>query len=34
MGRFAAILPELILSFGGIILMMIAAFAGRRGSSL
>jgi NADH-quinone oxidoreductase subunit N len=34
MGRFAPILPELILSIGGTILMMIAAFAGRRGSSL
>src|SRR4051794_24995466 len=34
MGRFAAILPELILSFGGIVLMMVAAFTGRRGSSL
>jgi NADH-quinone oxidoreductase subunit N len=34
MGRFAAFLPELILSIGGIVLMMVAAFAGRRGSSL
>jgi len=34
MGRFAAILPELILSIGGTILMMVAAFAGRRGSGL
>ena len=32
MGRFAALLPELILSIGGTILMMIAAFTGRRGS--
>jgi NADH-quinone oxidoreductase subunit N len=32
MGRFAAILPELILSIGGVILMILAAFAGRRGS--
>jgi NADH-quinone oxidoreductase subunit N len=32
MGRFAAILPELILSIGGVILMMLAAFTGRRGS--
>ena len=32
--RFAALLPELILSIGGTILMMVAAFAGRRGSSL
>ena len=31
MGRFAPILPELILSIGGIVLMMVAAFAGRRG---
>ena len=34
MGRFAAILPELILSIGGTILMMVAAFAGRRGAGL
>jgi NADH-quinone oxidoreductase subunit N len=33
MGRFAPLLPELILSIGGTILMMIAAFTGRRGSS-
>ena len=32
MGRFASILPELILSIGGTILMIAAAFAGRRGS--
>jgi NADH-quinone oxidoreductase subunit N len=33
--RFAApLLPELILSFGGTILMMVAAFAGRRASAL
>ena len=32
MGRFAALLPELILSIGGTILMMVAAFTGRRGS--
>ena len=32
--RFAAIIPELILSIGGTILMMLAAFAGRRGSAL
>ena len=31
--RFAAILPELILSIGGTILMIVAAFAGRRGSA-
>ena len=34
MGRFEPILPELILSIGGTILMMVAAFAGRRGSAL
>ena len=34
MGRFAALLPELILSIGGTILMMVAAFTGRRGSTL
>src|SRR5438094_5740245 len=34
MGRFAPILPELILSVGGTILMMVAAFTGRRGSGL
>jgi len=34
MGRFLPILPELILSLGGTILMMVAAFAGRRGSGL
>ena len=34
MGRFAPILPELILSIGAIVLMMVAAFAGRRGSAL
>src|SRR4051795_10571448 len=34
MGGFAPILPELILSIGGTILMMVAAFAGRRGSAL
>ena len=32
--RFAALLPELILAIGGTVLMMVAAFAGRRGSSL
>src|SRR4051794_15566919 len=32
MGRFAPLLPELILSIGGTILMMVAAFPGRRGS--
>jgi NADH-quinone oxidoreductase subunit N len=34
MGRFAPILPELILSIGGVILMMVAAFTGRRGTAL
>src|SRR3982750_2459423 len=34
MGSFAPILPELILSIGGTILMMVAAFTGRRGSGL
>jgi NADH-quinone oxidoreductase subunit N len=34
MGRFAALLPELILSIGGTILMLVAAFTGRRGASL
>ncbi|HEX5259243.1 MAG TPA: NADH-quinone oxidoreductase subunit NuoN [Sphingomicrobium sp.] len=34
MGRFAALLPELILSIGGTILMVVAAFTGRRGSGL
>jgi NADH-quinone oxidoreductase subunit N len=34
MGRFAPLLPELILSIGGTILMMVAAFAGRRGSGV
>lgn len=34
MGRLDALLPELILSIGGTILMMIAAFTGRRGSAL
>jgi NADH-quinone oxidoreductase subunit N len=33
-GRFAAILPELILSGGATVLMIVAAFAGRRGSAL
>ena len=32
MGRFAPILPELILSIGGTILMMVAAFTHRRSS--
>jgi NADH-quinone oxidoreductase subunit N len=34
MGRFAPLLPELILSLGGTILMMVAAFTGRRGSTV
>jgi NADH-quinone oxidoreductase subunit N len=34
MSRFAALLPELILSIGGTILMIAAAFMGRRGSAL
>jgi len=33
MGRFAPLLPELTLSIGGTILMMVAAFTGRRGSA-
>jgi len=32
--NLAPILPELILTLGGIVLMMVAAFLGRRGSSL
>jgi NADH-quinone oxidoreductase subunit N len=34
MGRFAPILPEIILTVGGTILMMVAAFAGRRGTAI
>ena len=34
MNQFAPILPELILSAGAILLMMVAAFTGRRGSAL
>ena len=34
MGRFAPLLPELMLSIGGTLLMMVAAFTGRRGSNL
>src|SRR3954467_4364729 len=34
MGSFAPILPELILSIGGTILMIAAAFTGRRGAGL
>ena len=32
MGRFAPLLPEIILAIGGTILMVLAAFTGRRGS--
>jgi NADH-quinone oxidoreductase subunit N len=32
--NLAPILPELILTLGAIVLMMVAAFLGRRGSSL
>src|SRR5437763_16256870 len=34
MSRFAPLLPELILSIGGTVLMMVAAFTGRRGSGV
>jgi NADH-quinone oxidoreductase subunit N len=34
MGRFAPILPEIILTVGGTILMMVAAFSGRRGTAI
>src|SRR6478609_6646867 len=34
MGRFAPILPELLLSIGATVLMVAAAFAGRKGSGL
>ena len=34
MGRWESLLPELILSIGGTILMLIAAFGGRRSSAL
>jgi NADH-quinone oxidoreductase subunit N len=34
MGRFAPILPELILAIGATVLMVAAAFAGRKGSSV
>ncbi len=34
MERFAPILPEIILSIGGMVLMMVAAFTGRRGAAL
>jgi len=34
MGRFAPLLPELILSIGATVLMMVAAFTGRRGAGI
>ena len=34
MGRFAPLLPEIILAIGGLVLMMLAAFTGRRGTAL
>src|SRR4029453_14063845 len=34
MDRFVPVLPEMILAIGGTILMMIAAFTGRRGAGL
>jgi NADH-quinone oxidoreductase subunit N len=34
MSRFVALLPELILSIGGTVLMIMAAFMGRRGSAV
>jgi NADH-quinone oxidoreductase subunit N len=34
MGRFAPLLPEIMLTVGGLVLMMIAAFTGRRGTAL
>src|SRR5690348_13319521 len=34
MGRFAPLLPEIILTLGGLVLMMMAAFTGRKGTSL
>jgi len=34
MNQFAPILPELILTVGGIVLMMVAAFGGRRSGGL
>ena len=33
MGRFAPLLPEIILTIGGLVLMMAAAFTGRRGTA-
>ena len=34
MDRFAPLLPEIILAVGGLVLMMLAAFSGRRGTAL
>ena len=34
MDYFAPILPEIILTVGAIVLMMVAAFAGRRGAGV
>ncbi|MES2120797.1 MAG: NADH-quinone oxidoreductase subunit NuoN [Pseudomonadota bacterium] len=34
MSRFAPLLPEIILALGAIVLMMVAAFTGRRGTSV
>jgi NADH-quinone oxidoreductase subunit N len=34
MNQFAPILPEIILTIGAIVLMMVAAFAGKRGATL
>ena len=34
MARFAPLLPEIILAIGGLFLMMLAAFTGRRGTAL
>ena len=34
MARFAPLLPEILLTVGGLVLMMVAAFTGRRGTSL
>ena len=34
MNPFGAILPELILTVGALVLMMVAAFAGRRGAGV
>jgi NADH-quinone oxidoreductase subunit N len=34
MDRFAPLLPEIILAVGGLVLMMLAAFTGRRGTAL